>query len=187
MPAANTQTAILPESKSKQPKYRRFLRMAEWILGPPLALLAFVYGIWGPPWPTEPTFVPGAPSFGSALDVPFIVTNKSVLFPIKKLHILCSAYRIDVGPPNWSIQGISFSVPGVADLAPGQSRPYTCAFNNVMRGPNGERMGVRAATIAFNSEYDSSWPWKARAKAESGKFTLDTKTVPPQWMTGEPL
>jgi hypothetical protein len=173
-------------------EHPRWIRVAKWIVGTvivgSLGLVASVYQIWGgPPWPTAPAFAPGAPSFGSALDVPFIVTNKSVLFPIKKLHILCSANRIVVGPPNWQVRGISFSIPGFADLAPGQSRPYTCAFNSVVRGPNGDKMGVLGAAITFNSEYDSSWWSGSRTKAESEMFTLETKTSPPQWVTGEPL
>jgi hypothetical protein len=48
-----------------------------------------IYTFWGPPWPTEPSFDPGFPSFGLPLDVPFSVANKSAIFPISDLTILC--------------------------------------------------------------------------------------------------
>jgi hypothetical protein len=186
-----------------------------------VGLIGGAYTMWGPPWPTEPSFVPGAPSFGSPLDVPFTVTNKSSVFSIKNLHISCHGYEIKVVPPNfgspapgggtlggWAIEGFTFSVPGNADLMPGETRPYTCVFNSVMRGVSNQT-GYRIveADIAFVSEYDARCPFPdavcarlfpcatdlrcdrlgSGTKALSGHFTLNTKTDPLQWMPGKPL
>jgi hypothetical protein len=173
-------------SRLEQFRHTRWFRAGEWALGAvgvAMTLVGGIYGIFGPIWPTEPTFVPGAPSFGSALYVPFIVTNKSILFPIKKMQIFCSAYRIDVG--GFSFRGFAFTVPGYANLAPAESRSYTCAFNQAARGFEKEIVSV--ATIALETEYDSILPWKSRVRTTSGKFTLNTKTSPPQWVPGEPI
>jgi hypothetical protein len=186
-----------------------------------VGLIGGAYTMWGPPWPTEPGLVPGAPSFGSPLDVPFTVTNKSSVFSIKNLHISCHGYEIKVVPPNfgspapgggtlggWAIEGFTFSVPGNADLMPGETRPYTCVFNSVMRGVSNQT-GYRIveADIAFVSEYDARCPFPdavcarlfpcatdlrcdrlgSGTKALSGHFTLNTKTDPLQWMPGKPL
>jgi hypothetical protein len=186
-----------------------------------VGLIGGAYTMWGPPWPTEPSFVPGAPSFGSPLDVPFTVTNKSSVFSIKNLHISCHGYEIKVVPPNFgspapgggtlggrAIEGFTFSVPGNADLMPGETRPYTCVFNSVMRGVSNQT-GYRIveADIAFVSEYDARCPFPdavcarlfpcatdlrcdrlgSGTKALSGHFTLNTKTDPLQWMPGKPL
>lgn len=68
--------------------------MVEWIVVTLIfgtfGFVAAVYQIWGgPPWPVAPTFVPGFPSSGFALETPFTVTNKSALFPLKHLQIAC--------------------------------------------------------------------------------------------------
>lgn len=49
--------AQCPHSVRYMPRWRWFLRIVEWILGPPLAVGTFAYSIWGPRWPTAPNFL----------------------------------------------------------------------------------------------------------------------------------
>jgi hypothetical protein len=188
-PAASIQTSVPPESKSKQPKYRRFLRIAEWSLGPPLAVLAFVYGIWGPPWPTEPIFAPGAPSFGSPFAVPFNITNKSALFDMNNLSISCGlASRIQGEPPTGGTVGfgqpgkpIFGSIAGASSrLKAGETRSYTCAAAalRIDVGPNPK---ILFAEMTFESQYDSPWRWGDKKIVRSPTLFLDMATIPPQW------
>jgi len=43
------------------------------------------------------------------------------------------------------------------------------------------------ATIVFLTKYDSHLPFGGRAQSESDFFSLNTKTVPPQWTIGKPI
>jgi hypothetical protein len=180
-----------PEPQLREPTHRRMGKWVKWVVGTPLAVVAFgltvVINVWGPPWPTEPVFAPGQPSAGSPLDVPFTVTNKSALFAITSLQITCIAVQIDTGPPYFKFKDIGFAVLGSSTLEVTKSGPQTCAFNStVILDPNSKLL---AAQIKFASRYESPWPWeKAKTKTvESDIFTLNTKTSPPQWMQGKPL
>jgi hypothetical protein len=88
-------TAIPAAQISETPKLSPSRIALKWarsfgsfIVGPLLAVVVAIYTFWGPPWPTEPSFDPGFPSFGLPLDVPFSVANKSAIFPISDLTIL---------------------------------------------------------------------------------------------------
>jgi hypothetical protein len=175
--------------EAKTPKHRRFLKLVEWILGPPLALLGFVYAVWGPPWPMQPVFEAGAPSFGYAFAVPFKVSNKSGLFGLNNLHIRCGLVaQVRGEPPGGGT--INFGSPGHptfmdvqgqnGHLAAGDTASYTCPFAmlRISAGPNST---IRFAEMLFEREYDSPWPWGGRKIVRSPTSVLDLSTVPPQW------
>jgi hypothetical protein len=162
-----------------------------------IGLVGSIYGIWGPPWPTEPVFAPGNASLGSPFDVPFLVTNKSALFRLNNLSIICEIIAFEAissdgkagirTAPN--ARETKILARGVNPfLAAGESRPFTCPIRGLMiLGANREDAAdkVTKAQIMFISEYDFILFW--HAKSTSGVFTLNTSTTPPQWMPGEPL
>lgn len=144
---------------------------------------ANVLGIWGPPWPTEPVFSPGAPSAGSPFDVPFLVTNKSAFFPIKELSINCRLIFVETAHNN-RIFNSAVAVHAANLIEPMQMRPYTCPFNRMINFENDQ---ITAAQIEFRSEYKSPWPFLSKATATSEVFTWNPRTVPPHWAIGIPM
>ena len=54
-----------------------------------VVIVATIIGIWGPLWPTAPTFYPETPSAESPLELSFKVKNRSALFPLRNLQIVC--------------------------------------------------------------------------------------------------
>ena len=109
-------TAIPAAQISETPKLspsRIALKWARWfgsfIVGPLLAVVVAIYTFWGPPWPTEPWFDPGFPSFGLPLDVPFSVANKSAIFPISDLTILCGLEYFSNCPRVFKSGHLSFT------------------------------------------------------------------------------
>ena len=188
MPTINISTAAHQQSISWPQKHQHILRTVEWILGLPLALLVAIYTILGPPWPKEPTFFPSSPSFGSPFNVPYIVTNKSILFRISNLSIVCKiAYARTL--QGDTIARVNVKSTEINNLQPGQTSSYTCLFNKMItlsRPPPYQTKYVQAE-IRFASEYDSPWPFQPRIKIVSDPFTLNSATEPPQWIQGVPL
>lgn len=139
----------------------------------------------GPFWPTEPTFLPGAPSLGSPMNVPFFVTNKSAVFSLDDLLITCGPLVVVMTGKNVFNIG-RIGAQGHNVLRPLETRPFTCRFNRVVSFPGAK---VEEAHIQFTSAYKSPWPWEPnrRVVSTSSIFTLETATDPPQWMEGVPL
>jgi hypothetical protein len=191
-PKPHTFQQLKPQESPNPPKRRRFLRTVEWILGIPLAVLAFVYAVWGPPWPTEPSFAADPPSLGSPFDTPFIVTNKSALFDIANLAITCRLLKFEAKDPAIGAAIIG-SEPSQIEargvnpiLRATKSRPFTCPFRGLMFVGTGDAADrLTAAQIEFVSVYDRTWFWTV--KSTSDVFTLNTSTMPPRWLPGEPL
>jgi hypothetical protein len=128
--------------QSSPQKYWRPSEFAQLIVGSPLAIVAFIYAIWGPLWPTQPSFFPGSPSFSSAFDVPFIVTNKSVLFSLSNLTITCQLLNFRAeGHDGSVIQGTNSKI-SARDVNPTLGRlgsaPFICPLRGLMGvGPAG--------------------------------------------------
>jgi hypothetical protein len=170
------------------------VRAGEWVIRAAivaLGIFASIVGIWGPPWPTSPVFSPGLPSYGAAVDVPFEVGNKSLLFGFSNLKISCKVRGRIVSEiaPNGIVLGadVAFAARGTNSLSPSSSGTFVC--------PIRKRIGVggkdaadlfQSAQITFLSEYDSRLLW-GRSHAEDGPFTWITTTAPPHWARGVPL
>jgi hypothetical protein len=188
IPAINISTAPHQQSISKLQKHRRFLRTVEWVLGLPLAVIVAVYTIFGPPWPTEPSFVPLSPSFWSPFDIPYTVTNKSILFRVSAISITCkiASARTLLGDIIYNIDVRSTEI---NNLQPGQTSSYTCLLNKIIKlsRPHPYETKFVQAEISFASEYDSPWPFRRRIKVASNPFTLNSATEPPLWVQGVPL
>jgi hypothetical protein len=174
---------------------RSLRRLTQWVigsslLGSPLAILAFVNAVWGPPWPKEPSFSPGSPSFSSALDVPFIVTNKSSLFDLSNLTIECRLLNFRAEGRDGSViagGNSSIAARGVNPILRHlSSGPFVCPLRGLMGAGRADAADrVVKARIQFISEYDGL-VW-GRARVMSSTFSLNTSTIPPQWMPGDPL
>jgi hypothetical protein len=184
-PPGAEKTPIQPPEKRKISWPRFGGKFIGWILGTPLAVLVAIYTFWGPPWPTAPTFDPGFPSFGSPLDVPFNVTNKSAIFSITDLTILCGVEDfLGTGNIRLNNVGASEAVKGQA-LRPLETKSYVCPLKKlILISPEPK---IEKATIGFVSTYRSPWPLGGTSKSISDRFTLNATTVPPQWMRGTPL
>ena len=190
---ATGQPAVKISETSKPSRSRIALKWAKgiggFIIGPALAIVAFVYAVWGPLWPTAPTFDPGFPSFSSPLDVPFNVANKSAMFPISELTILCGLEYFEGknqlgGPTILREVGTSQIVTGQS-LRRLQTRSYVCSLKRFIRIVPEPR--IEKATIGFVSTYNSWWPWGGRSKSISDAFTLSATTLPAKWTRGRPL
>jgi hypothetical protein len=161
-----------------------------------IGLVGSIYGMWGPPWPTEPEFALASPSFGSSFDVPFSVLNKSALFALDNLSISCVLLRLRAGGPGAQVstaEGLSFDqapkilARGTNLIPAGGSRPYVCPLRGFVRvGDKDAADVVQEAQIGFLMEYDARL-WRGRKQTREGPFTLETKTIPPQWVKGAPL
>jgi hypothetical protein len=180
----------------------RGLRRTSGVLVILLGVIASVYGIWGPIWPTAPEFSLGAPSFSLALDVPFNVANKSALFDIRNLIIKCHVIFARLSVSHKFLQDVTIGIEGRPydpnnplarnNIKPGGVSSYVCpmiggpiaGFGPTPQFPE-DKLGT--ARIEFLSEYDSRLPWSTRVQASSGIFTLNPATNPPQWTQGVPL
>jgi len=147
---------------------------------------AAVYQLWGgPPWPVAPTFAPSFPSSGNAFDVPFTITNKSVFFPLNHLEILCGLESVKTDAKSGLEQFSITASDGKATLAPLQSATYTCPLTRMFTFAGATKL--EGATIVFLTKYYSHLPFGGRTQSESDSFSLNTKTVPPQWTIGRPI
>jgi hypothetical protein len=174
---------------------RRLLNTAKWT-GAVFTVVAFVSGVWGPPWPTEPSFSPNTASFGSALDVPFIVENKSSLFALSNLRIICHPVSLVArGPTGAEItigDNVTIGPPParamvINALPPMTSTSFACPIRGaiVVDGKDAADRTIKAR-LSFISEYDSRLFW-GRSRTESGVFSLDTATIPQQWVPWVPI
>jgi hypothetical protein len=103
---------------------------------------------------------------------------------VLNLKIRCLLVDVETDT-HWRIQGFALlGKPGSSsnDLAPGQSRPYFCAFDKLMN-PGGK---ILAADIVFESEYDAFLHLRSN-KMTSDHFVLNTSATPQYWMQGIPL
>jgi hypothetical protein len=186
-PQANTPPPMQRLSEPPLPRHRRLWRASKWFLGVAAAvigLVASVAGLWGPIWPTEPIFSSAFPSSGLPLEVPFAVANKSVIFPIRDLNIRCGLISVRTAKNN-AVGKIAVAGFGGNILNPRESRTFTCAFHQVfLLSPDDNLI---SAQVQFISEYKSRLPWKKTTQSESDVFSLNTRTIPPQWTVGTPL
>ena len=159
-----------------------------------ICLVASIYQLFGgPPWPTEPTFTPQAPSAASPFNNPFDVANKSGLADIRDLRIKCRmvfvrASRLTV--TRFFPGKLIFDARGTNPvLEAGSTRQFTCPFGEYLEGIG---FGASAldyaseARIALFAEYSQPrwWPpaiFSPKRTTVEVFFTLDTKTTPPRW------
>ena len=161
-----------------------------------IGLLIGVYANWGPPWPTAPSFAPGLPASGSPLDVTFNGTNTSVLFSVPDLFVNCEMVCLrasDSRPPlALGLRHVYVLARGTSHLAPGQTMPFRCRLRAQFGlGRPGESDAdafnrITNAQIVLHGDNFNFWTlFLSRHEALSGRFSLNTKAVPPQWVQGD--
>jgi hypothetical protein len=71
-------------------------------------------------------------------------------------------------------------------LEPMSLAPFTCPFRGLMR-VDGQDAADRltGSQVFITAEYDTLV--FGRSQSQSDVFTLDTHTLPPQWVVGNPL
>jgi hypothetical protein len=81
---------------------------------------------------------------------------------------------------------------GTSHLAPGQTMPFRCRLRGQFGlGRSGESDAdvfnhITNAQIVLHSDYFNFWTlWLSRHQARSDRFSLNIKTVPPQWVQGD--
>ena len=154
-----------------------------WGIAAVAVAVAAIIALVGPLWPVPPAFFPAPPSADSPLELSFTVKNRSALFAIKNVQIVCMLVTArSQSNRTFSETGVTIPTP-VSDLNPGQSAVYSCPLNVAVDLREGDKI-VRAK-IDFISQYESRWPWGGRTRTESEAFTLNTATSPPQWAPGD--
>lgn len=155
-----------------------------------LGVLSSLYTSFaGPPWPTEPAFS-ASNSSTSPFDLPFLVTNKSGVFGISNLKIVCDVLDAEFKSASSDVRMTSTYVTSsnvnstIERLA---SRPYKCPLRKIVAIDDQDAVDlVVKATVRFSSEYDSLIPGR-RTVSTSEPFTLNFDGTLKQWVQGEPL
>ena len=161
-------------------------KLIAWTLAA-VGALASIAAFIGPYWPTSPDISPGYPSTGSPMDVPFSLGNRSSVFAITGIKIMCYLDDIEITGNN-HFSKFSIAVSGQENIIePNSSRPYICPFNQIFILPLDKQ--VINAKISLIISYNNRvfWPWKVPTAPQSTDLTLDEKTKPSQWTLGRPL
>jgi hypothetical protein len=126
------------------PVHRHLMDWGKWAVRGVLALLAVVasvYGIWGPPWPTAPEIHPRDTANGSSLILPFNVQNRSIFFPITDAQMTCGVdwlFVKDARENKFTSIHTAFSNGAYTFPAGGQPTTYPCDASELVKiEPNG--------------------------------------------------
>jgi len=172
-------------------RLRMAAKVAAGFLAVLIGLLSGVYGNWGPPWPTTPSFAPGLPASGSPLDVTFNATNASVLFPVPDLFVECEMVCLRASdssrqPLKSGLRHVYVLAMGTSHLAPGQTMPFRCRLRAQFGlGRPGESDAdafnrITNAQIVLHGDNFNFWTlFLSRHEALSGRFSLNTKRYRP--------
>jgi len=115
--------------------------------------VAKVLDFVGPIWPTVPEIRPNVVGANNPMDIPFSVTNKSVLFDIKKPVFHCVAVYIRMTRERYIFDSVARD--HARTIPAGTTTQQTCAFQNVfIFGRNPETI---AACIGISVSYEKRW------------------------------
>jgi hypothetical protein len=172
-----------PASSAPRSRARALGKRIAWGIAAFVVAVAAIIALVGPLWPVAPAFIPAQPSADSPLELSFTVKNRSALFALKHIQIVCMLVTARTqSNRTFSETGVTIPTP-VSDLSPGQSATYSCPLNVAVDLREGDKI-VRAK-IDFISQYESRWPWGGRTRTESEAFTLNAASSPPQWLPGD--
>jgi hypothetical protein len=112
------------------------------------------------------------------LEIPFTVTNKSIVFPIKELgltcHLLFSKSLLES-----SIANAKAAFPAGNVIRPKEARQYTCLFDaRPGMDPNA------TARISIEIKYESRWPFAGTVVVGSPVYTWISNAKVPHWVLG---
>ena len=84
---------------------------------------------------------------------------------------------------------VYFPAHGPKHLGPGETQQFVCPVRGKMAVGNEQADAadrIANAQLIFRSEYDNPLTaWLTRKKAAGDVLSLNTKTVPPQWVAGD--
>jgi hypothetical protein len=134
-----------------------------WIIGTPLAMLVFVYTIFGPPWPVDPEIHAHDVNNDSSLLLHFTLVNKSGIFGMYDVHFTCGVdlvYARDALGQAVVIRDVAFatgqySVVGIIPLN------YPCDASDLLQiRPDGS-LSLHGSTTALQSNKETRYvaPW----------------------------
>ncbi|MDX3965174.1 MAG: hypothetical protein QHD01_01085 [Bradyrhizobium sp.] len=150
------------------------------LIGTTVGAIGFVAGVLQPFWPTEPDFDTGAPSLASPFDVPFTVTNRSKLFKITNLKIVCELIEVKTRNNN-GVANMSLNVAVSNFIEPQEAPIYTCPLHRIIALPQGDP--IVSAVMRFKYSYSQSGFWNDTEMPvkHSPVFSLLTDVVPARW------
>jgi hypothetical protein len=161
------------------------------IVGKVLAASLFAFSCWQL-WVAirpEPTFSPGDPSFGNPFDIPFDVTNGSILFDMRHVSIECVLVSPRISTDyakNVVFDGTTVSTGSVSTLEAGKTRSHKCPFSATLGRTFNSEYAILSGQIQFSTRYRILYGLVALS-ARSDLFSLDTETSPPRWTPGAPM
>jgi hypothetical protein len=158
--------------------WRRRLIWSAALLSTSIVVIASIDSIWGAPWPTEPVFAPESPAPRSPLEIPFTVTNESLIFPIRELGLTCHLI-FSKSLLERSVANAKAVIPAGNLIRPRQSRQYACVFN--------DRPGMdpnATVRIGIEIKFESRSPFGGTVVAESSEYTWKSTVKIPHWVVG---
>jgi hypothetical protein len=99
-----------------------------------LGLVGSIYGIWGPPWPTDPDIQFQNALRDSSFILPFALKNKSV-FPMNNVAMTCGVdlyFFMDAGGMTGAFRDGQFNDQTIS-IGRDQPTNYTCDASNFIR------------------------------------------------------
>lgn len=124
---------------------------------------------------------------GSSFDVTFRVENKDLWFPLSNLKISCVLAEVRATPMTPTLiaaTNVKLAANGASGLEPGEAGTFTCPFHAFMEHQTKDDPGIATrAEIYFRSEYDLPRLGWFRLTDNSARFFLDTRLLPPRWVS----
>jgi hypothetical protein len=149
-----------------------------WLLGV-ATLVQTALAVWGPFWPTYPDIEPEAPSDSFAFGVPFVVHNRSVLFPMLNPSFACYIIEARTDKPMIYRQLLGSITGPNPPIPPGDVARYRCIVPIAFPGR------VTEAVVEIGAVW--SIPLIGERWNRTGPFTWNTTLNPPRWEMGNLL
>ena len=127
---------------------------------------------------------------GSPFDVTFRVENRDPWFPLANLKISCVLAHVraePIAPTLVEATNVRLAAGGAPGLEPGESGTFTCPFLSFLEHQIKDDPGMATrAEIYFRSEYDLPRLGAFRLTDNSARYFLDTRLLPPRWVSKPP-
>lgn len=152
------------------------------VIGVPLALLSLVatlYSLWGPVWPTNPSTNATDVESPDPIAIPIQIKNASVLFPVYDLKITCGvdSLRTDQGG---GLSQLGFETNSGDKLEPASSNLFFCQSPFVYKDPK-----FVSAEIHLMMKYSHHlFGFKWSGSHEEGPFIWQASLKPNRWQKG---
>jgi hypothetical protein len=170
-----------------------------------LAAALTIAAFTGPFWPTEPTFVPGAPSNSASNEVPFEITNPGSVFGLRNVRLQCYVLNqsrvplTPVNPPKQLYGGVFFHdqrIESVGNIPAGASAQAQCKHRTEVPFQWRMRQGGDDVPTSGDAVMRATRVWVSAVYVVSfGAFSYQGEGTPqvfnwleldpPRWVRGE--